>query len=172
MSAQPPADARGDVSAAARPDQRRAPAALGDDLPDAVARRLVDAQLNEAVEVRRAFEVEAARLAALRRTPQDLAALDGALATREAAWAEGRLDDFVEADAVLHTLIVAAAHNQMLADLYATFGGVLRQSITDQMGGEVTPDRYVDHSRLVAAIRARDPGGAAYEAGAFLEKLH
>src|SRR5262245_41244863 len=55
------------------------------ELGGALARRMADAEVAEAIEVRRAFEVEAARLAAVRRTPEDLAALDVALAAREAA---------------------------------------------------------------------------------------
>jgi DNA-binding FadR family transcriptional regulator len=140
-----------------------------DEMTGAVSRRLAGAQAAEAVEVRRAFEVEAARLAALRRTPEDLAALDGALADREAAWRSGRVDDFVEADAVLHTVIVAAAHNSMLAELYASFGAAMRASIAAGVGDELRPEHYVDHDRLVEAIRAGDPARAAAEAGAFLE---
>lgn len=141
-----------------------------DELAGAVARRLAGAQLAEAIEVRRALEVEAARLAALRRTPSDLAALDGALADREVEWRSGRVADFVEADAVLHTLIVAAAHNTMLAELYASFGAALRASLAGAIGTELTADRYVDHSRLVEAIRAGDAARASAEAGAFLER--
>jgi DNA-binding FadR family transcriptional regulator len=140
-----------------------------DEFAGAVARRLAGAELAEAIEVRRAFEVEAARLAALRRTPADLAALDGALADREVAWRSRRVADFIEADAVLHTLVVAAAHNAMLAELYASFGAALRASLAGAIGTELTPDRYVDHARLVEAIRAADPARAAAEAGAFLE---
>jgi DNA-binding FadR family transcriptional regulator len=140
-----------------------------DELSGAVSRRLASAQVAEAVEVRRAFEVEAARLAAQRRTREDLAALDGALADREAAWRSGRVADFVEADAVLHAAIVAAAHNGMLAELYASFGSATRATIADGVGAELHQDKYVDHSRLVAAIRAGDPARAAAEAGAFLE---
>jgi DNA-binding FadR family transcriptional regulator len=140
-----------------------------DELSGAVSRRLASAQVAEAVEVRRAFEVEAARLAAQRRTREDLAALDGALADREAAWRSGRVADFVEADAVLHAAIVAAAHNGMLAELYASFGSATRATIADGVGAELHQDKYVDHSRLVAAIRAGDPTRAAAEAGAFLE---
>jgi DNA-binding FadR family transcriptional regulator len=143
-----------------------------DELAGAVARQVTEARLAEAIEVRRALEVEAARLAALRRTPEDLAALDDAHATREAAWHDGRFADFVEADAALHTTVVAAAHNGTLAQLYASFGAALRASIADQMGGESGPARYVDHSRLLIAIRSRDPGAAAYEAGVFLERMH
>ncbi|MEV5764403.1 FCD domain-containing protein [Micromonospora sp. NPDC052213] len=140
-----------------------------DELAPVVARRLTVDRAAEVVEVRHAFEVEAARLAALRRTPEDLAALDDALAVREAAWLGGRVDEFVEADAALHTAVVAAAHNGMLAELYASVGAALRSTITQSMGGALEPERYVDHSRLVEAIRAGDPGRAAIEAGAFLE---
>jgi DNA-binding FadR family transcriptional regulator len=140
-----------------------------DELAPVVARRFTDDRMAEVVEVRRAFEVEAARLAALRRTPDDLAALDGALATREAAWRSGRVADFVEADAALHTAVVAAAHNGMLAELYASVGAALRGTVAQAMGDALTPERYVDHGRLVDAIRAGDPAHAAIEAGAFLE---
>ncbi|WBB78025.1 FadR/GntR family transcriptional regulator [Micromonospora sp. WMMD882] len=150
-----------------------------DELAPVVARRLTDpgtgadrvdeVRMAEAVEVRRAFEVEAARLAAVRRTPEDLTALDAALAEREAAWHGGRVDEFVEADARLHVAVVAAAHNAMLAELYASFGAALRATVAQAMGGALAAERYVDHARLVAAIRAGDPDRAAHEAGAFLE---
>ncbi|RLK24197.1 GntR family transcriptional regulator [Micromonospora sp. M71_S20] len=140
-----------------------------DELAPVVARRLTADRMVEVVEVRRAFEVEAARLAALRRTTEDLAALDGALAAREAAWGGGRVDEFVEADAALHTAVVAAAHNGMLAELYASVGTALRSTVAQSMGDALEPERYVDHSRLVEAIRAGDPDRAAIEAGAFLE---
>ncbi|MGR6316639.1 FCD domain-containing protein [Micromonospora soli] len=140
-----------------------------DELAPVVARRLTDDRMAEVIEVRRAFEVEAARLAAVRRTPADLAALDGALAAREAAWRSGRVDEFVDTDAALHTAVVAAAHNAMLAELYASVGTALRSTVAQSMGDALVPERYVDHSRLVAAIRDGDPARAAIEAGAFLE---
>ncbi|MDG4795235.1 FCD domain-containing protein [Micromonospora sp. WMMD1082] len=140
-----------------------------DELAPVVARRLTDDRMTEVIEVRRAFEVEAARLAARRRTPEDLTALDVALAAREAAWRGGRVAEFVEADAALHTAVVAAAHNAMLAELYASVGTALRSTVAQAMGDELVPERHVDHGRLVAAIRAGDPELAAREAGAFLE---
>ncbi|MEV4712358.1 FCD domain-containing protein [Micromonospora sp. NPDC049374] len=140
-----------------------------DELAPVVARRLTDDRMTEVIEVRRAFEVEAARLAARRRTPEDLAALDDALAAREAAWRGGRVADFVAADAALHTAVVAAAHNAMLAELYASVGTAMRSTLTQAMGDALTPERHVDHARLVAAIRAGDPELAAREAAAFLE---
>ncbi|GIM87167.1 FadR/GntR family transcriptional regulator [Salinispora arenicola] len=140
-----------------------------DELAPVVARQLTDDRMTEVVEVRRALEVEAARLAALRRTPGDLAALSDALAAREAAWRGGRVNEFVVADAALHTTVVAAAHNGMLAELHASIGTAMRSTVAATMGEALVPERYVDHSRLVAAIRAGDPERAAIEAGAFLE---
>lgn len=142
-----------------------------DELAPVVARQLTDDRMTEVIEVRRAFEVEAARLAALRRTPEDLAALDDALAAREAAWRVGRADEFVEADIALHTAVVAAAHNRMLAELYASVGTALRNSLVQTVGATMTPEHPIDHARLVDAIRTGDPEGAAREAGAFLEPL-
>ncbi len=140
-----------------------------DELSGAVARRLAAAETAEAIEVRRALEVEAARLAALRRTADDLAALDRALAARETAWRSGRAADFVDADAVLHTAIVAAAHNAMLAQLYNTVGAAMRATVAHAVREELHPEQYVDHQRLIEAIRAGDASRAAYEAGTFLE---
>ncbi len=140
-----------------------------DELAPVVARRLTDDRMTEVIEVRRAFEVEAARLAARRRTAEDLATLDAALAARDAAWRGGEVAAFVEADVALHTAVVAAAHNGMLAELYASVATALRSTVAQAMGDALTPDRHVDHARLVAAIRAGDPELAAREAGAFLE---
>jgi DNA-binding FadR family transcriptional regulator len=140
-----------------------------DELAGAVARKIGSVEVAHTVEVRRAFEVEAARLAALRRTPDDLAALDAALADREAAWRSGRLDAFVATDGTLHEVIVAAAHNPMLADLYASVGAAVRASVAAGIGPDLLPEKHIDHARLVAAIRAGDPDRAAREAGRFLE---
>lgn len=139
------------------------------ELSGAVARRLAEAQVAEVVEVRRAFEVEAARSAAVRRTDEDLAGLDAALADRERAWTADDLAAFIEADVRLHQLIVAAAHNRILSDLYADFSAALRDSLVQVLGPSLTAKPYVDHTRLVEAIRAGEPDRAAAEAAAYLE---
>ncbi|MBV1852982.1 FadR/GntR family transcriptional regulator [Catellatospora tritici] len=139
------------------------------ELTGVVARRLVDAEMAEAVEVRRAFEVEAARLAAQRRTPADLDLLDELLARREQCWADGDAAAFVAADADLHMAIVTAAHNAMLAELYASFGTAMRASLSQHFGGRLTEERYTDHGDLVEAIRAADPTRAARAAAAYLD---
>ena len=136
----------------------------------AVQRRLAEARLREIVEVRRALETESARLAALRRTASDLACLDEVFAGRERAWASGDAEAFVEADARLHQAVVAAAHNEVLAELYRDFGEALRASVRENVGPDLTPDRYVDHAPLVAAIRAADPHAAASAAAGYLDE--
>ncbi|HEX6682941.1 MAG TPA: FadR/GntR family transcriptional regulator [Candidatus Limnocylindrales bacterium] len=133
-----------------------------------VARRLEAAEQAETIEVRRAFEVEAARLAASRRTVEDMENLDVALAAREAAWVVGYPPAFVEADAALHMAIVEAAHNGMLAELYASFHGALVASLRGVVGDDMSPASYVDHSDLVEAIRIGDADRAARAAGAYL----
>jgi DNA-binding FadR family transcriptional regulator len=139
------------------------------ELTTAVARRVADARIADVIEVRRALEVEAARLAAQRRTPEDLAALDVALVAREAAWETGDAGAFVDADLVLHQAVVAAAHNQVLAELYHDFREALRESLTGTIGPELSPERHLDHAGLVDAIRAGDPDRAAAEAGSYFE---
>ena len=133
-----------------------------------VARRLEAAEQAETIEVRRAFEVEAARLAASRRTAADLDRLDLALTARENAWRCGFAPAFVAADAALHMAIVDAAHNGMLAELYASFHDALLASLRGAVGDDLTPASYVDHTELVEAIRASDADRAARAAGAFL----
>jgi DNA-binding FadR family transcriptional regulator len=141
-----------------------------DELTGVVARKFGTADLGHTVEVRRALEVEAARLAALRRTPEDLDRLDAALVARDAAWQRGEPDAFVEADAELHVAVVAAAHNPMLAELYASVGAAIRASVAAAVGPSLAAGGAgIDHGQLVEAIRAGDPDRAASEAGKFLE---
>jgi DNA-binding GntR family transcriptional regulator len=60
--------------------------------------------------------------------------------------------------------VVAAAHNDVLADLYADLGEVLRAQLRRDVGPVLSPDRYVGHELILAAIRDGDPAAAAREA--------
>jgi DNA-binding FadR family transcriptional regulator len=139
------------------------------ELAAVMRRRYGDARQRDLRELRRALEVEAARLAARRRTDADLRIVDAALVRRETAWESGDVEAFVEADSALHHALVSAAGNAALLDLYADLGEVVRDVLRADIGTELAPDRYVDHARLVEAIRAQDPELAAVEAGAHLE---
>ncbi|MEU0068803.1 FCD domain-containing protein [Streptomyces sp. NPDC006332] len=92
--------------------------------------QLRQAAITDVYEVRMLVEVEAARLAARRRTEADVTALRGALARRRAAGSADNAE-FIEADIALHEAVVAAAHNPVLTGLFTEFVPVLKQQLLD-----------------------------------------
>jgi DNA-binding FadR family transcriptional regulator len=126
--------------------------------------RFAAADQRDVVEVRGSLEASAARLAAERRTDDDLRGLNALLERREEAWASGDRDVFVNADAAFHLAVVAASHNEVLAELYADLGQVIRDSLREHFGTELSPGGYMDHARLLDAIRSGDAEKAAAEA--------
>lgn len=136
------------------------------ELAGVMRRRFAQADPLHVAELRSALETKAAGLAAQRRTEADLRQLDTLLERRERAWDSGDAERFVEADATLHSAVVAAAHNEVLAELYADLGSVVRDFLRADVGPELRPEAHTDHARLVAAIRDRDEATASAEAGA------
>ncbi|KUJ68909.1 GntR family transcriptional regulator [Streptomyces albus subsp. albus] len=136
------------------------------ELAGVMHRRFADSDPLHVAELRSALETQAAQLAARRRTEQDLRQLDVLLDRRERAWESGDAEAFVAADATLHMAVVAASHNEVLAELYADLGGVLREFLRADVGAELRPEAYMDHARLVEAIREGDGERAAAEAAA------
>lgn len=138
-------------------------------------RRQISRSTDEHVqEVRRAIEVEAARLAAARRTEADLAACADALAAREAAADAGRRlgrwdlswgEPWVAADVRFHQAVVAAAHNPMLLEMYLELSEAL-SSLLMRLTARPTRDPYLvrGHHTLLDALRAGDVQAAALEA--------
>jgi DNA-binding FadR family transcriptional regulator len=129
---------------------------------EAALRRRADRAAERHVnQVRRGLETEAARLAAAHRTPQDLVRLDAAFARRTAARAAGG-DAFVEADLGFHLAVVEAAHNPVLAEIYASLTGrvacTLRAGMRDEEGMRRND---VWHAGILRAVRAGDPAAAA-----------
>jgi GntR family transcriptional regulator, transcriptional repressor for pyruvate dehydrogenase complex len=123
--------------------------------------RLRRAAVLEAYEVREALEVQAARLAATRRTDADIAALHACLAERDRA--RGSDAAFVEADLAFHRAVVAAAHNPLLAEMFDSFAAVLREALIAIRSDQAVqgPDANAAHARLAAAIEAGDAAAAA-----------
>ncbi|MFF4772919.1 FadR/GntR family transcriptional regulator [Microtetraspora fusca] len=131
--------------------------------------RLRRSAIGDVYEVRMMVEVQAARLAAVRRTDADVAALAAALDARRAA---GSGDDaaFVDADIAVHAAVVAAAGNPVLVDLFAEFVPALRQGLVELVRllglREDDPDHGdAAHAALVDAVTRGD----ADAAGAVLE---
>ncbi|KPI10325.1 GntR domain protein [Actinobacteria bacterium OK006] len=137
------------------------------ELAGVMHRRFADADPRHIAELRATLESSAAKLAAERRTERDLKQLDALLVRREVAWESGDAEAFVAADATFHLAVVAASHNDVMTAMYADLGEVLRDWLREDVGGKLTPETYMDHARLVDAIRAGDAEAAGTEAGGY-----
>ncbi|WP_067548513.1 FadR/GntR family transcriptional regulator [Nocardia crassostreae] len=126
---------------------------------DTVLRR---ADIVTVIEARIAIEAEAAALAAARRTPADLRALWRALTAR--AEAGDTIEALVDADTAFHRTVIAAAHNDILTQMFDAFVPRLRTAMVDMLRIRPMSDPHADHHAhelLVDAIRARTPEAAS-----------
>ena len=139
------------------------------ELAGVMQRRFAAADPGHVTELRGTLEAAAAGFAARRRTEEDLRLLDRLLARREQAWASGDRDAFVDADSAFHLAVVSASHNDVLVELYADLGQVIRDSLREHVGAELRPADYLDHARLLEAVRAGDPESASAEAATYTE---
>jgi DNA-binding FadR family transcriptional regulator len=139
------------------------------ELAGVMHRRFAEAEKSEVTELRLALEAAAARLAATRRTAQDLRLLQTALKRREEAWGSGDAEAFVLNDAAFHQAVMAASHNRVLSDLYADLGEVLREELRETVGPVLEQHRYVTHAGILDAIRDGDAERAAAEAANALQ---
>lgn len=137
------------------------------ELAGVMHRRFASADPGDIAELRSTLEAEGARLAARRRTERQLHHVERLLARREAAWAAGDAERFVEADTTLHLAIVTASQNEVLTALYSDLTAVLRTFLRIDVGEKLAPEEHVDHERLVAAIREGDEQTAAREAASY-----
>ena len=117
------------------------------------------AVLRDLLEARKIVECEVAALAAERAAPDDLAALDGALATMR-----GALDDpmrYVTGDSAFHLTLLHAAGNRVLERMTQPMHELLSfsQALTDAIPG-VLARALADHESIAGAVRRRDAGGA------------
>lgn len=137
------------------------------ELAGVMHRRFSGADPRHIAELRATLESSAARLAAGRRTDRDMRQLDALLARREEAWEAGDAERFVTADSAFHLAVVAASHNDVMAELYADLGHLVRDWLREDVGQELRPEYHMDHARLVEAIRAGDADAAATEAAGY-----
>ncbi|WP_134701150.1 FadR/GntR family transcriptional regulator [Ammoniphilus sp. YIM 78166] len=112
-------------------------------------------------EIRRILEPEAAYLAALRRTPEDLEHLRNVL--------EWLKDDFIaddktgqEADFEFHRAIIQAAHNPMMTYMFENLSAlhkkILQMTLRQNLG--LTRKKqivYKEHENIFLAIEAEEP---------------
>jgi len=116
-------------------------------------------------EVRLVVEAEAARLAALRRSPEALADLEAALAAlREALMSNAPAH---AEDLELHRRIAEATANEAFVEVFTALEGDMDRIM--RAGVDISrsrPPEFVEammreHEMIVDAIRAQDPEGAA-----------
>lgn len=133
-------------------------------------RRLRRAAIAEVYEVRRALELETARLAAARRDQSDLARLRECLDRRCQAQAAGDPEAYIEADLAFHAAIAAAGKNSVLTDLYRTFSQSLRDALTNLVADpELHRDTASLHEAILTAIEQGDPNAAVRRTGEHLD---
>jgi GntR family transcriptional repressor for pyruvate dehydrogenase complex len=111
------------------------------------------------MEVRRTLEVEIARLAALRRTDEDIQQLEEILRVTEEACADR--DRFAQCDVEFHSALARATHNELLSVLLDSISDVM--FTVRQLGYEVsgTPERALRyHWDVFEQVKAGDPEGA------------
>lgn len=133
-------------------------------------RRLCGARLREALHVRRALEVEAARLAATERTQDELDTLTRLLDERDELWSRGDVEAFARCDAEFHLTMVEAGHNNLLSELYRGLMELVAASVATT--SDTTCHREpVRHRDILAAIADRDPERAARHTQDFLDDL-
>ena len=133
-------------------------------------RRMCGSELREVLQVRKALEVEGAKLAAAQRTPDELADLTALLTERNMAVTERRWNAAVDADTRFHQAVMRCSHNTLLTELYQGLTEVVRASVA-ATSEQTEPGWTISHDGLLAAIAAGDPGWAIREAGEYLDEL-
>lgn len=116
-------------------------------------------KLLQIVEVRRSIEGDAAALAAVRCTPDELARISEALAAIDAAVAAG--GDGVDEDLAFHRAIAESTHNPVMVATVRYLGRVLRDGIRVTRANEARhaplgEEVRAEHLAIVEAITARD----------------
>ena len=133
-------------------------------------RRMCGSELREVLQVRKALEVEGAKLAATHRTATELAGLTATLAERNRAVAQRRWDAAVDADTRFHLGVMRCSHNALLTELYQGLTEVVRASVA-ATSTQTDPGWTIEHDGLLAAIAEGDPDRAIREAGEYLDEL-
>jgi DNA-binding FadR family transcriptional regulator len=126
--------------------------------PRPLLRRVEHATLRDVFELQQAYDVQAARLAAWRRTEEDLVRLHALLKDRDTA---AGAEEFGAADALFHLGVAEASHNALLAEAFRYFQSRLRESFSAVRLDRELPDAGPEaHRAVVDAIAARDADAA------------
>ncbi len=135
--------------------------------PRPLLRRVARATLRDVFEMQLAYDVQAARLAARRRTDADLVRLEELLRARDEAT---EADEFGAADARFHLGVAEATRNPVLIEAMRFFIDRLQESMRAiRLDQEVPEAGPAKHRAVLDAIIARDPVAAGEAAAAVVE---
>ena len=113
--------------------------------------------LVELYEFRRAIEIPAARLAAERRTPDQMARIKSAWRDCELAVKRDSADEFAQ---LFHASIVDAAHNRFFRECYRSLQDPFARNVTLILGQGQLRSMLHFHDDLIASIERRDAKAA------------
>ncbi|QGW81320.1 FadR/GntR family transcriptional regulator [Variovorax paradoxus] len=139
--------------------------------PSANLQKMRRASLRDQFEVRRALEVEAARLAAVRHTAKDLRNLRALLERRGLPDASDGGASFIQRDLDFHLAIVDVSGNLALAETCRFITGYIKDTIASSMGTSLPEPDQAAHASIVEAIASRDPDRAAEAVRAFMAPM-
>lgn len=128
----------------------------GESLDELVERRQ---RLPEVLDAREGLETQLAELAAQRRTEDDLAAIDAALARMREQIDAGEHGE--DGDRRFHAAVTAAARSGLLAEFMRTIDAAIAESRRESLRQPDRPAKSLaQHERIAAALRAGDPEAA------------
>jgi DNA-binding FadR family transcriptional regulator len=139
--------------------------------PSANLQKMRRASLRDQFEVRRALEVEAARLAAVRHTAEDLRKLKTLLGKRGVPDAGDGGASFIERDLDFHLAIVDISGNLALAETCRFIAGYIKDTIASSMGTSLPEPDNAAHEAIVKAIASRNPDQAAEAVRTFMSPM-
>lgn len=151
------------VKATSRPSVLRIHAVEDDDLEQVIS----------IVELRRGFEIEAASLAAARRTESDLEDMRSALNAMRRAVEEDDVAAGIEADRQFHYAIARATGNKHYVEFFEFLSGLLVKNLQESRTRSATAKRGTDaqqeHELLYQAIKSGSPEEARQLARTHIE---
>jgi GntR family transcriptional repressor for pyruvate dehydrogenase complex len=127
-------------------------------------------RLPEIIEAREAMESKLAALAAVRRTEEDLARIDEALAVMAADIAAGGRG--VKGDELFHAAVTEAGHSALLQRLMGEIADLVEETRIESLSQPARPSQSLaGHRRIATAIRDRDAAAAAAAMSDHVERV-
>lgn len=124
----------------------------------------------ESLEVRYAMEREAATLATLRRSEEDLEAIRSCLEQCRQAASQQDLKAYAHWDVEFHKMVIAASHNQLMSNLYNHISEALQNTILETTDFKNVAFYHDSHELLYQAIVNQDCHQAEEAVRSYIEK--